>query len=195
MVISNLRKVPLFAKTIADRGWHEWWTDTELPLAEYQSGVDQMAEGDGIPLALVAHIGDQYVGSVLLIGNDLAAAHSIHLGLPHSGSNLSSEDGGSRPSLSKGQGKKPHDWEKRPAIFVRHRRTLPIISPRGLACSRPTSRVLTSLLSSSTSGGKLLVHGARSCFRHLDRTRDRLGSWLDGLQSRMHPRGRIHLCN
>ena len=34
---------------------------------------------------------------------------------------------------------------------------------------------------------KLLVHGARSCFRHLDRTRDRLGSWLDGLQARMHP--------
>ncbi|ESZ02758.1 transposase [Mesorhizobium sp. L48C026A00] len=34
---------------------------------------------------------------------------------------------------------------------------------------------------------KLLVHGARSCFRHLDRTRDRLGSWLNGLQSRMHP--------
>ncbi|WP_038937518.1 IS110 family transposase, partial [Bradyrhizobium japonicum] len=34
---------------------------------------------------------------------------------------------------------------------------------------------------------KLLVHGARSFFRHLDRTRDRLGSWLDGLQARMHP--------
>ncbi len=34
---------------------------------------------------------------------------------------------------------------------------------------------------------KLLVHGARSCFRHLDRTRDRLGSWLDGLEARMHP--------
>ena len=34
---------------------------------------------------------------------------------------------------------------------------------------------------------KLVVHGARSCFRHLDRTRDRLGSWLDGLQNRMHP--------
>lgn len=31
----------------------------------------------------------------------------------------------------------------------------------------------------------LLIHGARSCFRHLDRTRDRLGSWLDGLQARM----------
>jgi len=34
---------------------------------------------------------------------------------------------------------------------------------------------------------KLLVHEARSCFRHLDRTRDRLGNWLDGLQARMHP--------
>ena len=34
---------------------------------------------------------------------------------------------------------------------------------------------------------KLLVHGARSCFRHLNRARDRLGSWLDGLQARMHP--------
>lgn len=34
---------------------------------------------------------------------------------------------------------------------------------------------------------KLLVHGARSCFRHLDRTKDRLGNWLDGLQARMHP--------
>nr|WP_267885538.1 transposase [Sinorhizobium meliloti] len=33
----------------------------------------------------------------------------------------------------------------------------------------------------------LLVHGARSCFRHLDRTRDRLGSWLDGLQARNAP--------
>nr|WP_245425731.1 IS110 family transposase [Mesorhizobium sp. WSM3862] len=30
---------------------------------------------------------------------------------------------------------------------------------------------------------KLLVHGARACFRHPDRTRDRLGSWLDVLQA------------
>jgi transposase len=33
---------------------------------------------------------------------------------------------------------------------------------------------------------KLLIHGARSCFNHMDRARDRLGTWLDGLQSRMH---------
>lgn len=33
---------------------------------------------------------------------------------------------------------------------------------------------------------RLLIHGARSCVMHLDRTRDRLGAWLDGLESRMH---------
>lgn len=33
---------------------------------------------------------------------------------------------------------------------------------------------------------RMLVHGARSCVTHLDRSRDRLGPWLDGLQSRMH---------
>jgi transposase len=31
-----------------------------------------------------------------------------------------------------------------------------------------------------------LVHGARSCLLHLDRSRDRLGAWLDGLAKRMH---------
>ena len=33
---------------------------------------------------------------------------------------------------------------------------------------------------------RLLVHGARSCVMHLDRSRDRLGGWLDTLQTRMH---------
>jgi transposase len=33
---------------------------------------------------------------------------------------------------------------------------------------------------------RLLIHGARSCVTHLDRKRDRLGEWLDGLQGRMH---------
>jgi hypothetical protein len=33
---------------------------------------------------------------------------------------------------------------------------------------------------------RLLIHGARSCIMHLDRSRDRLGTWLQRLQSRMH---------
>lgn len=33
---------------------------------------------------------------------------------------------------------------------------------------------------------RLLVHGARSCAMHLDRSKDRLGLWINQLQSRMH---------
>jgi hypothetical protein len=48
----------------------------------------------------------------------------------------------------------------------------------------------TTLLGISKRGNhylrRLLVHGARSCLLHLDRSRHRLGAWLDGLQSPMH---------
>ena len=48
----------------------------------------------------------------------------------------------------------------------------------------------TTLLGISKRGNRylrrLLVHGARSCVTHLDRSRDRLGMWLDKLQARMH---------
>ena len=48
----------------------------------------------------------------------------------------------------------------------------------------------TTLLGISKRGNRyvrrLLIHGARSCLTHLNRTRDRLGEWLNALQSRMH---------
>lgn len=48
----------------------------------------------------------------------------------------------------------------------------------------------TTLLGISKRGSsylrRLLVHGARSCLLHLDRSRDRLGGWIDALQRRMH---------
>jgi transposase len=48
----------------------------------------------------------------------------------------------------------------------------------------------TTLLGISKRGNRylrrLLVHGARSCVLHLDRRRDGLGKWLDGLEARMH---------
>ena len=48
----------------------------------------------------------------------------------------------------------------------------------------------TTLLGISRRGNhylrRLLIHGARSCVIHLDRNRDRLGAWIDGLQQRMH---------
>src|SRR5690606_13746810 len=46
----------------------------------------------------------------------------------------------------------------------------------------------TKLLGISKRGNKylrrMIVHGARSCVTHLDRSRDRLGPWLDGLESK-----------
>lgn len=33
---------------------------------------------------------------------------------------------------------------------------------------------------------RLLIHGARACLMHLDRSRDRLGAWIGQLASRMH---------
>jgi transposase len=48
----------------------------------------------------------------------------------------------------------------------------------------------TTLLGISKRGNRylrrLLVHGARSCVTHMDRSRDRLGVWLDELERRMH---------
>lgn len=69
--ISELRRVPHFSEVIADRGWHEWWSDTDTSLLDYRKGIEQIASISGLPAALVAHDKDHYAGSVLLIHSDL----------------------------------------------------------------------------------------------------------------------------
>lgn len=71
MRISNLRDRPEFADQVADRGWHAWWTQSGVPLSAYRAGLEQMISGEGIPTAFVAHDGETYLGSALLIDNDL----------------------------------------------------------------------------------------------------------------------------
>ncbi|PZQ96776.1 MAG: N-acetyltransferase [Cereibacter sphaeroides] len=73
MKISALTDVPHFADIIANRGWTAWWTDSELGEADYRAGLKPMITGDGIPFALVAHDSAHYLGSVLVIENDLEA--------------------------------------------------------------------------------------------------------------------------
>jgi GNAT superfamily N-acetyltransferase len=73
MRISDLREVPAFADTVADRGWHAWWTGSGVTLADYRAHLDPMVARGGLPFALVAHDGAAYLGSVLLIENDLDA--------------------------------------------------------------------------------------------------------------------------
>ncbi len=70
MGISDLRAVPHFAATLADRAWNAWWTD-KISLAEYRSWVDACLVDEGVPMALVAHDGERYLGSVKLIASDL----------------------------------------------------------------------------------------------------------------------------
>ena len=42
---------------------------------------------------------------------------------------------------------------------------------------------------------RLLIHGARSCLMHLDRSRNRMGAWLDQWQARMHINKVVALAN
>jgi GNAT superfamily N-acetyltransferase len=69
--ISDLQARPEWADTIASRAWNAWWTDSGVSLSEYRAHLDPMIEGDDIPLALVANEHERYLGSVLLIENDL----------------------------------------------------------------------------------------------------------------------------
>jgi GNAT superfamily N-acetyltransferase len=68
--ISNLRQVPQFADTIADRGWNAWWVDSGVPLSDYRAHLQLMVKGAGIPSGFVAHTGTRYLGSSLLIERD-----------------------------------------------------------------------------------------------------------------------------
>lgn len=71
MDISTLRERPGFADTVADRGWHAWWTDSGESLAQYRAALEPMLGGDGIPFGIVAHHQRTYLGSTLVIENDL----------------------------------------------------------------------------------------------------------------------------
>ncbi|PYE87176.1 GNAT family N-acetyltransferase [Phyllobacterium leguminum] len=71
MEISNLRSYPDMADIIADRCWNAWWTETEVSLTEYRAHLEPMIAGNEVPVALIAHDQGEYLGSVLLIENDL----------------------------------------------------------------------------------------------------------------------------
>lgn len=73
MEISNLKYCPHFADAIADRGWHAWWTQSGVTVEQYRAHLDPMIAGEGIPFGLVAHEDGLYLGSVLVIENDLDA--------------------------------------------------------------------------------------------------------------------------
>jgi GNAT superfamily N-acetyltransferase len=68
--VSNLRDAPHFAGIIADRGWHAWWVDSGVSVADYRAHLEPMIKDAGMPCGFVAHRGDHYLGSGLLIESD-----------------------------------------------------------------------------------------------------------------------------
>lgn len=69
--VTELRHRPDFAPAVADRVWRAWWEPKGSPLGPIADFVRGAAEGVSIPSALVAHDGDGYLGSALLIASDL----------------------------------------------------------------------------------------------------------------------------
>ncbi len=74
---------------------------------------------------------------------------------------------------------------------ARFRKARDLAAWLGLVPHQHSTGGRSNLLSISKRGNgylrRLIIAGARSCYAHLDRSRDRLGSWMNALEARMHP--------
>lgn len=77
MEICHLEDAPNLVAIIADRCWKAWWTESDVTLQAYQSGIEGMGVRGLLPSAFVARQHGQYVGSVLLIEDDLEARPAL----------------------------------------------------------------------------------------------------------------------
>jgi GNAT superfamily N-acetyltransferase len=69
--ISDLRQQPQFCATVAERIWRAWWEEAGHLLAEVEGHMGEMLDDSALPFGLVAHQGDTYLGSALVIASDL----------------------------------------------------------------------------------------------------------------------------
>lgn len=70
LVFSSLALRSDFIGTVADRMWHAWWREAGEPLSTLLGHLREF-RNDAIPLGIVAHRDDDFVGSALLIDSDL----------------------------------------------------------------------------------------------------------------------------
>ncbi|WP_404402391.1 GNAT family N-acetyltransferase [Pelagibacterium halotolerans] len=71
--ISHLRACRQFAGVVADRIWTAWWRDNNYPLRFISEQIDEMLHTGGVPLTLVAHNGEAFLGNALVIESDMEA--------------------------------------------------------------------------------------------------------------------------
>jgi N-acetylglutamate synthase-like GNAT family acetyltransferase len=69
--ISDLRQWPKFFDTVADRIWQAWWQPNGYPLDYISTRLRENMEATPIPLALVAHDGERFLGTSSVIASDL----------------------------------------------------------------------------------------------------------------------------
>jgi GNAT superfamily N-acetyltransferase len=70
--ISDLRQRPAFFDTVADRIWQAWWKPDNHPFDLIAGHLRENMADTPIPLALVAHDGDSFLGTASVIPSDLA---------------------------------------------------------------------------------------------------------------------------
>jgi GNAT superfamily N-acetyltransferase len=71
VTISDLRDVPQFFDTVADRIWQAWWKRHGVSLDHIIGRLRENLGAAAMPLALVAHDGDTFAGTASLISSDL----------------------------------------------------------------------------------------------------------------------------
>jgi GNAT superfamily N-acetyltransferase len=70
--ISDLRRRPEFFDTVAMRIWRAWWEAEGVSLDYISTRLRENMSDTPIPLALVAHDGEVFLGTASLIASDLA---------------------------------------------------------------------------------------------------------------------------
>ena len=69
--ISDLRQRSDFFDAVADRIWQAWWRRHGVPLEYIATRLRENLRSSGIPIALVAHRGDDFLGTASLIASDM----------------------------------------------------------------------------------------------------------------------------
>ncbi len=69
--ISDLRQRPEFFDSVAERIWRAWWEPNRHPLEYIPARPQENLNGTLIPLALVAHASNEFLGTASLIASDL----------------------------------------------------------------------------------------------------------------------------
>ncbi len=69
--ISNLRDQGSFFSAVSDRIWQAWWREDGFSLQAIEQRLAESLESGGVPLTLIAHQGDCFMGTASLIVSDM----------------------------------------------------------------------------------------------------------------------------